>query len=206
MMVDPAFAAVGSGVGKYGPLADMVKGAGFLLAATLTLSLGWMRRSGSSWVPPEEAVPKATTRFASLITAVLLALLYAFLHQPDRTTPLAIVTLLSLVCALIGLLVTIYIMKSYGFAVGTHKNWRGKEIQTVKLGGSQYTHDASEDMRVNHVTVDRLVQLAQGDLTLVFTKTSVAKIHTLVTATFLALQACGSLALGGAGLLISLVS
>lgn len=205
MIINPAFAAVGSAAAKYGPLADMIRAAGFLLAAALTLSLGWMKRSGSSWVPPEEAVPRATTRFASLITAVFLALLYVFLRQPNRTTPLAIVTLFSLVFALIGLLVTVYIMKNYSFPA-TRKNWRGKEIQTVKLGGSQYTHDASEAIRIRHVTVDRLVQEAQGELTLVFTKASVAKIHTLVTATFLALQACGSVALGGAGLLISLVS
>ena len=147
MIIDPAFAAVGSAAAKYGSLADMIKGAGFLLAATLTLSLGWMKRSGSSWVPPEEAIPKATTRFASLITTVLLALLYVFLHQPDRTTPLAILTFLSLVFALIGLMVTIFIMKSCGFPT-TRRNWHGKEIQTVKLGGSQYTHDANEAIRV----------------------------------------------------------
>jgi len=205
MFVDPAFAAVGGSVAKYGSLADTVKNAGFLLAATLTLSLGWMKRSGSSWVPPEEAVPKATTRFATLITSVLLALLYVFLRQSDRVVMLAIVTAVSLVIALIGLLFTIYIMKTYGFET-TRLNWRKKEVKTIKLGGTELTHDAKEDIRVTHVPLDHLFRRAHGDLSLMYTKGSIGKTHMAVTVTFLVLQSFGSVALAGAGLLLSLAS
>jgi hypothetical protein len=205
MLINPALAAVGSSAAKYGSLADMVQNGGFLLAATLALSLGWMKRSGSSWVPPEEAVPKATTRFASLLTSVLLALLYVFLRQPERIVILASVTVVLLVIALIGLLSTIYIIKTYGFET-TSRNWRGKEVKTIKLGGSELTHDAKEDIRVNHVPLDHLFRLAQGDLSLMYTKASIAKTHTAVTVTFLALQSFGSLALGGAGLVLSSAS
>jgi hypothetical protein len=108
-LIDSAWAAVGGTAAKYGPLTDTVKNAGFLIAATLALSLGWMRRSGaSSWLPPEEAVSKATTRFASLITAVLLALIYVFLHQPERTAILAAITFFCLAAAVTGLLLTTY--------------------------------------------------------------------------------------------------
>jgi len=205
MFGDTALAAIGGLATKYGSLADTVKGVGFLLAAILTISLGWMKRSGSSWVPPEEAVPKATTRFASLITAVLLAFIYVFLHQPERIPILAIVTFLSLVISLTGLLFTTYVIKAYGFPA-TRRNWRGKEIHTIKLGGIEFTHDAAEAIKIRNVDADHLLQEAQGDLNLVFTKISVAKIHLSVTASFLALQSFGSLALGGAGLLFSLAS
>jgi hypothetical protein len=110
-----------------------------------------------------------------------------------------------LVFALAGLLFTIYLMKTCGFEA-KRRNWRGKKIKTTKLGGSRFTHDASEAIKVRHVGVDRLVEEAQGDLQLVFTKESIAKIHLAVTGTFLALQSFGSLALGSAGLLLSLAS
>jgi cytochrome b561 len=132
MWVDPAFADVANSAAKYGPLADLVKSAGFLVAATLALSLGWMKRAGSSWVPPEEAVPKATTASASLVTMVLLALLFVFLDRPERMPILAAATVLFLIFALIGLFFTIYFMKTYGFEtkrIDSH----GKEVKAIKL-------------------------------------------------------------------------
>jgi len=205
MFIDPALADVGNVAAKYGSLGEVVKNAGFLIAATTAISLGWMKRSGSSWVPPEEAVPKSTTRFASLITAVLLAILYVFLREPERTPILAIITVICLAIGLFGLLCTIFLIKKYGFEA-KRRNWRGKEVTTIKLGGSQFTHDASEARRVRHVEVDPLLKEAQGDLKLVFTRESIASVHTAVTATFLLLQSFGSLALGGAGLLLSTAS
>jgi hypothetical protein len=205
MWIDSAFADVAHSVAKYGPLTDLVKSAGFLVAATLALSLGWMKRSGSSWVPPEEAVPKATTASASLVTMVLLALLFVFLDQPERMPILALAAVLCLIFALIGLFSTIYFMKTYGFET-TRKNWRRKEVKAIKLGGSEFTYDAGEAIKVRKVGPDQLFKEAQGDLTLVYTKPSIAKIHVAVTATFLVFQAFGSLALGGAGLLLSVYS
>jgi hypothetical protein len=134
-----------------------------------------------------------------------LALLYVFLHQSERAPILAAVTFLSLAAALVGLLTTIYLMKTYGFET-TRKNWRGKEVKAVKLGGSEFTHDASEAIRVRNVGPDRLLEEAQGDLKLIYTRPSIAKIHMTITATFLALQSFGSLALAGAGLLLSMAS
>jgi hypothetical protein len=41
MLIDPAFAAIANAAAKYGPLTDLIKSAGFLVAAALALSLGW---------------------------------------------------------------------------------------------------------------------------------------------------------------------
>ena len=187
---------------KYGPLLTTVKGVGFLLAATFTISLGWMKRSGSRWAPPAEAVPKATTRFASVITAVLLAVFYVFLHQPDRAAMLTLLTFLALLLAAVGLFSTIYLIKAYGFEA-KRKGWFGRQITDIKIGGSQLTYDASEAQRLRHVEVDRLFVEAQGDLSLIFKKPSIARVHVLLTISFLTFLSFGSLALAGAGLLLN---
>ncbi len=190
---------------EYGSLAEIVKNVGILLAAVLAISLGWMKRHGSQWIPPDEAVPKATTRTASLITAVLLAFLYAFLRQPERIIVLAILTFLSLITAVSGHLYIVYLLKRYGFEV-EGKTWFGKKIKRIKLGGSKLTHDAIRAREVRKVDVDRLFEESGGVLEAVFTKQSIAKIHTTVSAVFLIFQSFGSLALGGAGLLLSTAS
>ena len=200
MLIEAALAE-GASAAKYGPLGDMVTGAGFLLAAALALRLGWMRRSGSYWVPPDEAVPKATTRVALLVTAVLLALLYVFLSNPGRKEILAAITLLFLILAVIGLLSTTHIMRAYGVEV-ERTNRRGKKVKSIKLGGKRLTSEAERIKRTRRCSVDRLVQEAQGELTLVFERSSLAGVHTTATAMFLLLQVFGSLALGAAGLLL----
>lgn len=179
--VEPeAAASAAATAAKYGPLADIVTNAGFLLAATLALSLRWMKRSGSSWAPPEEAVPNATTRVASLVTAVLLALLYVFLNSPGRQGVLAGITLFFLVGAVAGLLLTIYMIKAYGCEM-ERTNWRRKKVKTIKRGGKQLTKEAEQIRQSRNVSVDRLVQEAQGDVTLVFEKSSLAGVRTAVT-------------------------
>lgn len=190
-------------VEKYGPLATIVQGAGFLLAAAFALSLGWMKRAGSKWIPPEEALPKSTTRVASLISAVMLCFIFVFLRNPDRSIVLALTTVFFLIVCVTALLITVFIIRKYGFE-SSEKDKKGSTVTITKLGGSEYTHDAKQAVKVRNVTPDRLFEESHRDIKLIYTKASIAKIHTLVSATFIVFQSSGTLALGGAGLLLSM--
>lgn len=182
----------------YGPFADLVRYGGCALAAAVALRLGWMRREGSRWSPPEEAVSKGTTKVSALATAVLLGLLLVFLSGRSNAPVLGVLAITFLALALFGLLASVYLMNAHGFPDAGRGKWHG-----TKLGGDQLTDEAKKISQGRSVTPDRLVEEAGGNVRLVFTQPSIAKIHTLATFFFVLLQAFGSLALGSIGLLLA---
>ena len=184
------------------PLSDVVTNAGFAVAAATALGLGWMRRQGSKWAPPDEAVSRGTTKVGALVTAVLLVVMYAFLKQSGPSAILAALGVVFLVLAVGALLFTTYLMTAYGYeyqAVG----WFGSTVKRRHLGGKKLTEEAKNIKTKRGVSVARLVFEAQDEMTLVFEPDSIAAVHTQALAAFLLLQSAGSLALGAAGLLLS---
>ena len=206
MLMNPAFAQTVDSAVEYGSLSGLIEQAGFLAAAVFSISFGWMKRSGSKWAPPEEAVHKATTRASSLVTMVLLAVMYTYFRQPGTLDSLAILTLISLALTLAGLFSTVYLMKTYGIQK-TDESWRKRLKTGIVLGGSVLTDEA---IRISEkrggVSPDQLYEESNGRLHLVFTKQSIGRIHTIATGAFVAFQAFGSLSLAGAGLLLSIAN
>src|SRR6266404_2011000 len=124
-----------------GPLAFVVKFAGFVIATGIAIRLGWMRRS--RWMPPEETVPDATTKMASLFTGVAVVLLYMASGSPNQYGIYGIIIAVAFVATLVTLATTIYLSTTLSF--------QGRAGTRV-LGGFKLTSEAAgihEDRRVN---------------------------------------------------------
>lgn len=182
----------------YGQFQETVAAAACIMAAVVALRLGFMQRQGSAWTPPDEAVSKGVTQVSALITVVFLALFYVFLRAPEQIVPLAVLTVISLCLAVGGLLWMTNLMKKQGYPGDDHKRWSG-----TKLGGSELTPEARKIEADRQLPWDRLVEEADGRMPVVFTRASLASAHTRATIGFLLLQAFGTLALGGVGLLLA---
>src|SRR5438105_15949942 len=87
-----------------------------LMAVAIAVRLGWIGRRGSQVIPGEEAIPRAWPRIVFLITAVLFALMYKFLSEPDRVFILTLLTTACLISAFAGLIMVTYLLKRYGVA------------------------------------------------------------------------------------------
>ena len=189
---------------KYGPLAEAVKNAGFAMAAGAAIAFAWMPRRGSRWVPPDEAVSKGTASVGVLVTAVGLVVMYTFLGSRADMPVLGALLFLLTMLTVFAFLRTTRIIKQYGYKVET-RGLFGFQRSAIKLGGTVLTDEAAKIVATRHVDWARLVTEAQGEMTLVFTQASIAEVHSKATSMYLALQIFGSLALGAAGRLLSLV-
>jgi hypothetical protein len=75
--------------------------------------------------------------------------------------------------------------------------------EVIKLGGCVFRDEAAVTIRDTGVTDKDLLADAQGDVYLLFTKASIASIHTTALGLFLLFQAFVTLAICGAGILLS---
>jgi len=180
----------------YGVFAQVVAIAGSLASAVAAITLAFMKRA--KWQPPEEALPAVASRFAALLAMVVLALLYVFASRMGLI-PVAIVTVVFFVIAIICLMVAIKTNITFSFYYPdiTEAN--------RKLGGSVLTPEA---VKVRQDFPDRSEQElfvdAHGDKDLVWTKESQAWVNIRGTMSFIGLIGFGTCSLAAAAMLVSL--
>jgi hypothetical protein len=180
----------------------------YAFAAVATVRAGWLPRRGSRGLPDEQAVPKGYSAMATPVMVIGFAVLYYFFGNPIQPIYILVFTLLFLVLGTVGGFGTYYMTKRHGIP---YTDAPGKILwlfnrqprEVIKLGGSKFTVEAQRDVDTNNKSDKTLLEQAQGDVYLVFTKDSIAAIHTTILAFFLAFEVFGTMALFGAGLLLS---
>jgi hypothetical protein len=139
---------------EYGPLAGLVASVTAILAAGAAITLTWVRNA--NWAPPEDDVPAAPAKVASLLTAVAVAALWfetgKGLSARDLET----------VAAFAGGL-TFFFLLIYSLMVGVYVYERkvadteGKVEVRRSVGGFWLTRDGREGLKAAR-TVQRLFE------------------------------------------------
>jgi hypothetical protein len=179
---------------NYGVFAQIVAIAGSLASAAAAIRLAFMKRS--KWQPPEESLPTAATRFATLIAMVIVALLYVFGARVGLVW-LAIVTVVFLVTAIISLTLAIRTNIKYSFY------YPRRDEKSRKLGGEVLTEEAARIRQEKGVTEQAMFEDAQGDKDLVWTKDSQASVNIRSTISFIFLIGFGTCTLAAAAMLVA---
>jgi hypothetical protein len=179
---------------KYGVFANVVTVAASLASASAAVRLAFMKRS--KWQPPEEAVPAAVSRFAALLAMIFIALLYVFGSHVGQVA-LALITVALFVVAVVCLTIALRTNVKYSF----YYPKRNHEVDR-KLGGDILTEEAARIRRDKGLSEQQLLEDAQGDKDLVWTKTSQASVMTRSTLSFIGLIGLGTCALAAAAMLV----
>ncbi|GEM_PF-4367761 len=178
----------------YGVFANLVTVAASLASAAAAVRLAFMKRS--RWQPPEEAVPAAVSRFAALLAMIVIALLYVFGRKVGQVA-LACITILLFVIAVVCLIVALRTNVRYSF----YYPKRNHETDR-KLGGDVLTEEAMRICKEKGLNEQQLLEDAQGDKDLVWTKASQASVMTRSTLSFIGLIGLGTCALAAAAMLV----
>lgn len=187
--------------GSSGPLSDMVTYGGYAISAASAIRLGWLPRKGSRWLPGTDDVPVAVAALITPCVAIVLVLMFVFLRGPQHLVLLGIVTVIFMIVGVGSAVQLYYLLQKNGHEV-SYKNWWGTKKTKIVLGGKIRTPDAQKDKEAGR-TDAALMELAQGNVTLVFTADSIAQSRRLALIYFLAFQILGSLAIAEAGLLLA---
>ena len=181
---------------EYGGFANLVAIVSSLVAATTAVSLAFMKRA--SWQPPQESVPKATSRVAGLTTAIIIAILYVF--APSLGTPiLALITVALAVIAVWGLMTSIDTNRRFSY----FKEEVNQTEATRVLGGDELEEEAAKIRKRRKRSEQELLWDAHGRLDLVWSRASLAKVEKRSTLAFILLIAAGSSSLAAAGVLVA---
>lgn len=179
---------------KYGVFANLVAVGASLASAAGALRLAFMNRS--KWQPPEEAVAAAASRFAALLAMVVIALLYVFGPAIGQIA-LGVTTVVLFIIAVLCLGVAINTNIQYSFyypKVGREKD--------RKLGGNVLTEEAMRIRQQNGVNEQQMLEDAQGDKDLVWTKASQAAVNMRSTLSFIGLIGLGTCTVAAAAMLV----
>ena len=183
---------------EYGVFANIVAIAGSLAAAAGALRLAWMKRS--NWQPPEESVPDAVGKFASLFAMIIIGFLYAFAESLLGLRGLAWLSFVCFLLALVFLATTIFVNVNYTF----ESNRDGEVIRV--LGGKHLTTEAAEIASDKNQTEQQMFEDGQWDKDLIWTRKSQATFQIVSTISFIGLISFGTTAVAAISNLIALTA
>lgn len=190
------------GEADYGPLQDIVSGAGFALAATG--SIYQMVVGRAKWEPPYQALPSLPRRATATVSAVLIVVLWFLTNgresKPGWLLPLVIV----LALLFLGAAITYFRLYSrYTYPVPVAIGPREVKWERI-VAGSELTEESAEHLRKKRVRSEKeLLEGAAYDVDLVWTRKSRLRIQTHLLSLYLLVTIAGILALASAGALIT---
>jgi hypothetical protein len=192
---------------NYGPFADVVTNAGTIMAMGAAIALAW--RGRSQWEPAEDDVPKAPQKVAGLLSAIIIAGIWATLQRPEDAP-----TLLRLS---IGLsIVSFACLCLYAFLVSTqtYEQVISKGVKTFDrrniIGGftlSEQSKRIIEEHRnsgKSPPTTSELFKAAAYNADRVWTRPSRALAKVFCIACYVGLITTGTVALASAAILIGI--
>lgn len=183
------------------PLKQAGSYASYAISAATAVRAGWVRGRGSKWMPDKTAVPTMYTALTVPLVAVLCGLAYVFLRQPERFAVLAATTGALFIVAVVALLWLNYLIKLRGIPY-LEQGWFGREVRTVRIGGTVLRQEAQDDADTNNLNNEELLERAHGRIYLVFTAESIAWLHLRIQILYLLFEVFGPLSLFGVGLLL----
>lgn len=183
---------------SYGPLTDVVKLAGAIMAAGMAITLTW--RGRARWEPVEEDVPKGPQKVGGLFAAVVIAVLFVS-ARPEAVTTLGWTALgLGILCVL-SLLGYTYLIRAQTYDVIRVERKQPKPGKII--GGFQFTPYAEEVMRKRGIGPQAFLSGVQYDPESVWTRSSIALAHLAFTLAYILLVVSGTIALAAAAIMLS---
>lgn len=202
---------------EHGVLGGVVAAAGCVMAAGAAIALGW--RGRASWEPCEQDIRSGPQKVGSLVASVGIAVLYVSYRDPESAG--------SLVTLVLGLgAATVAALIAYGLMVGVlvyervvmnpaapETATRDERVMVESIiGGFWLTASARQEMARARVesreprTIQTLLAGRSYDPDLVWDRLPRSLAKQSFVLSYLALTACGTLALAGAAILIDLSS
>ena len=126
----------------YGVLALVVSIAGSLIAASGAIGFSWKRRA--KWEPVEEDIPQGAQKVVGLLSAVVIAVLWATSGPGDENF------LAKLALWLVGLCVIFLLLYGYLIALQIYEKIvakDGKPIPQKVIGGYRLTDNAKKEIK-----------------------------------------------------------
>jgi hypothetical protein len=182
----------------FGVFAFLVAIVSSLAAAAGAIRLAFMKRT--KWQPPEEAVAKGTSRLASLMTMVFIALLFTF-GARIGLVPLAVITVSCFLIAVIALMMTINTNTKYSYFYPDPGNEANR-----KLGGSVLTPEAAKIKENHNQTEQEMFEDVKGAKDKIWTRGSQSSVNIRSVISFIALIGFGSCSLAAAGMLVAVAT
>jgi len=179
----------------YGVLTNLVKAAGTLITAAVAIGATW--RGRANWEPSEVDIAKSPEKIAGLVTAVAIAVIWARLSD---TAHISLLTQLAIAFAVVSFASLIV----YSFLVGTRTFQSGAKQKLI--GGFVLTRNARKALRNsdNRLTTQEYLIQNNSDPDKVWTRNSRAAAKTSFLFCYIALVACGTIALSCASILLLL--
>jgi hypothetical protein len=182
----------------FGVFAFLVAIVSSLAAAAGAIMLAFMKRA--KWQPPEEVVAKGTSRLASLMTMVFIALLFAFGTRIGLVL-LGIITVAFFLIAIIALTMTISTNINYSYFYPAAKNEANR-----KPGGSVLTPEAAEIKKTHNQTEQEMFVDVKGAKDKIWTRASQSSVNIRSAISYIALIGFGSCSLAAAGMLVAVAT
>lgn len=182
----------------FGVFAFLVAIVTSLAAAASAIMLAFMKRA--KWQPPEEVVASGTSRLASLMAMVFIALLFAF-GARIGLVPLGVITVSLFLIAIVALTMTISTNIKYSYYYPAAKNEPNR-----KLGGSVLTPEAAKIKATHNQTEQEMFVDVKGAKDKIWTRESQASVNIRSVISFIALIGFGTCALAGAGMLVAVAA
>jgi hypothetical protein len=183
---------------QYGVLADVVAGAGSLMAATAAIGLAWRGKAVPGWNSKDEEVPEGAQKVAGVVSAAMIAYEWANLRTPGNATTMNHLLLI------FGIL-TVAFLLGYSFVKGTQTvHATGSKTERVEIiGGFRLTPRALELRDKEGKTIEEIYKGALYDADKVWSRFSrqLAKISVLIG--YMGLLIFGTLLLATAALRIA---
>lgn len=191
---------------NYGPLSDLVSGAGSLLAAVGALGLGWRRRA--KWEPSEEDIARGPQRVGSLLAVIAIAILWSQTRNPIYLPELNRFAIILGIIAVVSLLI-------YGFLVATFTYFKvtgvshNKPVEEKIIGGLRLTSAARHSINAaasasRFLTKQDLLAGAAYDPDKVWERWSRGIAKGLFVIFYLGLTVSGTIALACASIILGL--
>jgi hypothetical protein len=186
---------------NYGVLAEVVATSGSLMAATGAIGLAWRGKAVPNWNPADEEVPDGAQKVAGVLSAAVIAYLWAALRSPAKSSTLDLLLIIFGVLTVVSLL-------GYSFVKGTQTLHAtkvkpdGKTEQVDIIGGFKLRPKALELRDNEDKTVQEILQGALYDPDKVWTRTSRQLAKTAVLIGYMGLLIFGTLLLAAAALRI----
>ena len=169
-----------------------------LAAAAGAIRLAFMKRT--KWQPPEEVVASGTSRLASLMAMVCIALLFVFGARVGLV-PLGVITVLLFMIAVAALIMTISTNTKYSYYYPATKSEANR-----KLGGSVLTPEAAKIKATHGQTEQEMFVDVKGAKDKIWTRESQATVNIRSVISFIALIGFGTCSLAAAGMLVAVAT
>lgn len=185
----------------YGPLSDLVSVSGSIIAAGSAITLGWRKRA--KWEPSEEDIAKGPERVGSLLTAVIIAILWLQMRNPTYQPFLAWLAIaMAIAC--------VFFLSIYGFliAMQTYEILYSPGPNAVSsrkiIGGFSLLTHAKEIKLSEQITTQDLLAGMAYDADKVWTRQSRALAKSSFVICYLGLTVSGTVALACVAIILGL--